>query len=320
MKNLISIYICLVMLTASCQSSSKEKTEDATSQSVAKTTDISSINELPLPTVPMSMTNPSDRAAYIVSHFWDAMDFSDTLRSYDDAFMEQNFANYINLFGYVDSITAQSSVKSLMDMASADIKAYDKLADIADKYLYDPNSPMLNEEAYILFLNTITESEVMDRDRRIRFESHLKDALKNRVGHKATDFSYVDNKGRKGSLYAPATDTKYRLLMFYDPDCDVCEQAKSILSKSTIINDAINDGRMEIIAVYTDGDKEIWNKSKDLLPDNWTSVCSPGGAVDRDEVYIIRATPTLYLLTGDNTVIMKDARATEIIEIIGSLN
>ncbi len=276
--------------------------------------------ELPLPDVPPTLTNPSDRAAYIVDHFWDKMDFSDTLKSYDDAFMEQNFANYANLFGYVDSITAQASVKSLMRMASIDTKAYNKLADIADKYLYDPNSPMLNEEAYILFLRAITESDVMDKTRRIRFESQLKDALKNRLGHKATDFSFIDSHGRKGSLYATATDADYKLLMFYDPDCEVCERAKSMLAGSEAINNAIANRRLNVVAVYSDGDKDVWEKSKDLLPDNWLSVCSPGGAVDRDEVYIIRATPTLYLLSGDNIVLLKDAQAIEIIEFISSVN
>ena len=143
------------------------------------------VEELPLPLVPSTMTEPTDRAAFIAEHFWDTMDFADTLRSYDEAFMEQNFANFANILPFVDRQRAQSAVDRLMKGAEADSVAYGKLADIAEKYLYDPNSPMLDEESYILFLNAITGSEFMDRDSRLRFESHLADALKNRLGSTA---------------------------------------------------------------------------------------------------------------------------------------
>lgn len=277
------------------------------------------VNELPLPDVPNSLTDPADRATYIVEHFWDAMDFGDTIRSLDEAFMEQNFANYANLFAYVGVETAESSIKNLMQAASDNRQAYNLLADIADKYLYDSNSPMMDEEAYILFLKAITESDFMDRDRRVRFESQLKDALKNRRGSKASDFGFVDSHGRNGSLYGTADGKCYRLVMFYDPDCDVCKSTKEMLSGSAAVNNAVASGLLKVVAVYSDGDNEVWEKSKNDMPGNWLSVSSP--AEDRDEIYVIRATPTLYLLAPDNTVVLKDARAEAIIGYLtGAVN
>ncbi len=289
--------------------------------SVTETTDAinATMEELPLPAVPGSLVDPADRAAYIVEHFWDAMDFGDTIRSLDEAFMEQNFANFANLFPYVDASTAESSIKSLMDAAAKDRKAYNMLADIADKYLYDPNSPMMDEEAYIMFLKAITESDFMDRDRRLRFESQLADAMKNRRGSKATDFRFIDSKGKEASLYSTADGKSYRLMMFYDPDCDVCKSTKEMLAGSGIINNAIASGRLKVVAVYSDGDMEVWEKSKNDLPEGWLSAFSPEGAVDRDDVYIIRATPTLYLLAPDNTVVLKDAHADEIISYLAGI-
>lgn len=273
-----------------------------------------------MPTVPGSLVDPADRASYVVEHFWDEMDFNDTIRSLDEAFMEQNFANYVNLFPYVDVKTAESSVRRLMNAADDNRKAYNLLADIADKYLYDPNSPMMDEEAYILFLNAIVESGFMDSDRRIRFESQLTDALKNRRGSKATDFRFIDNRGRQESLYGTADGKSYRLVMFYDPDCDVCKSTKEMLSESGIINSAVASGHLKVVAVYSDGDSDVWEKSKNDLPGNWMSVCSPDGEVDRDEIYVIRATPTLYLLAPDNTVVLKDARAEEIIGYLSGVS
>ena len=51
--------------------------------------------QLPLPAVPEELRSPEERAAFVSSHFWDALDFSRDSRSLDTAFIEQNFANYL---------------------------------------------------------------------------------------------------------------------------------------------------------------------------------------------------------------------------------
>ena len=102
--------------------------------------------ELPLPDVPATLREPAERAAFIIGHFWDAMDFGDTLRSRDAAFMEQNFSNFISVFPYAAAEAQRAAVGSLLRRAEADSDAYVLLADIAEKYLYEPNSPMLAED------------------------------------------------------------------------------------------------------------------------------------------------------------------------------
>lgn len=316
MKSLSILFAVTALILTSCGA---DRRQPASTAPVTEPAHNAVIEELPLPAVPDTLVEPTDRAAYIVEHFWDEMDFGDTIKSLDEAFMEQNFANFANLFPYVDTTTAESSVRSLMDAAAKDRKAYNMLADIADKYLYDPNSPMMDEEAYIMFLKAITESDFMDRDRRLRFESQLADAMKNRRGSKATDFRFIDSTGKEGSLYGTADGKSYRLMMFYDPDCDVCKSTKEMLAGSGIINNAIASGHLKVVAVYSDGDMEVWEKSKNDLPDGWLNAMSPEGAVDRDDVYVIRATPTLYLLEPDNTVVLKDAHADEIISYLAGI-
>ena len=103
----------------------------------------------------------------------------------------------------------------------------------------------------------------------------------------------------------------YKLVVFYDPDCDVCRHAKEGLRSDPAVNAAVASGKLKVLAVYTDGDREVWQRSKDDLPDNWISAYDPDGTVDRDEVYVLRATPTLYLIGPDNTVVIKDGRVGE---------
>ena len=86
-----------VMLACSCHSNGREQTGRDGVQAVSDTLPRSGY-VLSLPDVPPSLTAPEERAAYIIAHFWDGMDFGDTLRCRDRAFMEQNFVNYLSLF------------------------------------------------------------------------------------------------------------------------------------------------------------------------------------------------------------------------------
>ena len=61
----------------------------------------------------------TERAAYVLAHFWDSMDFSDTSRSLDTAFMEQNFANFASLLPHVDADAVSAAAESVLKKAAS---------------------------------------------------------------------------------------------------------------------------------------------------------------------------------------------------------
>lgn len=273
-------------------------------------------DELPLPEVPGSLRTPGERAAYIVSHFWDGMDFADTIRSRNNEFVEQNFVNYLSLFPHTPADTLKTAVPRLMQRAEADSVAYNLLADLADKYLYDPESPMLDEESYIIFLESITRRGFMEESRRTRFDYELADAMKNRKGCKASDFNFINSTGAKTSLYTSGDGKSMRILLFYDPDCDHCHEVIRELETSPVVNGMLREGKIAILAIYAEGDETVWNSAKNSLPAGWTNGYSPDNQVEMDDIYILRRTPTLYLLDSDNTILLKDPTAEQIIRYI----
>ena len=111
--------------------------------------------ELPLPEVPALLTAPEERAAYVLEHFWDGMDFRDTLRSRDRLFMEQCFVNFLSLFPHALPQSLPSPVGRLLQRAAVDSVAFRLVNSLAEHYLDDPNSHMRNEEHYILFLEAL---------------------------------------------------------------------------------------------------------------------------------------------------------------------
>ena len=87
----------------------------------------------------------------------------------------------------------------MMKRAEVNVVAYKKFVGLAEKYLFEPNSPMVNDETYIMFLLQILNTNVLSKSEKYQFEHHYKVVMKNRVGSVATDFRYIDSAGKSGS-------------------------------------------------------------------------------------------------------------------------
>lgn len=287
----------------SCYGNGTNETEaNAADMPLLSVTD--SIETLPLPHVPTTLREPTARANYIISHFWDAMDFGDTSRSHNRNFMEQNFSNYISVFPYAADTVRTEAVAVLMAKAEANKEAYQLLADIADHYLYDPDSPMYNEDYYILFAEQMVHSPLMKEAEQSRMTRRLEMAQKNRPNTKATDFSFLTRQGKRSTLHKTRPDNLL-LLVFYDPDCTHCQEVMSEMQRSPLLTVKVKERDVTVLAVYADGDKELWEKTADSLPDNWT-VAFGSDDIEEKGLYSLRAMPTLYLLDRNHQVILKD--------------
>lgn len=64
------------------------------------------------------------------------------------------------------------------------------------------------------------------------------------------------------------------------------------------------------MAVYIDDEVEAWQKAQ--YPSAWLSVYAP--EIDQQDLYDIKALPTLYLLDTQKRVLLKDARLEEVIQ------
>lgn len=265
------------------------------------------VPELPLPQVPATLRTPPERAAYIVRHFWDALDFADTLRSRDRDFMEQNFVNCLSLFPIADTAALAPAVATLVGRAQSDAEALSLLAETAEKYLYEQDSPLFNEEYYLLFADALATAPLHDYER-LRIEAQRTAMRKNRVGMTAADFSFETPDGRRLRL-SEAAQGRTLLLLFYDPDCDHCMQTIAELAASEPLNEAVSRGCMAVVAVYAgfgSRDRAAWLRTLDRLPAAWT-VGFDGGTIYTRDLYVLRNLPALYLLDSSGRVLLKDA-------------
>lgn len=300
---LISFLAALLLLACSNTTQQAPATEE--NPAVSAVSDTIAPEELPLPQLPATLRDPAERAGYLIQHFWDAMNFNDTVRSHNTDFMEQNFANFVSVFPYASEEARRGAVSALMGKVSADPEAYQLLVKIADHYLYDPNSPMLDEETYIPFLEEFIVSPLLDEATTTRLKHQLRFARLNRPGTTTADFAYTTRDGQRKTLYTTHTEGLL-LLLFYDPDCEHCQEVMPQVASSAVLNELVGEGRLDVLAIYADEDRELWKKTNAELPSSWTVGMDTGG-INEKGLYSLRALPSMYLLDTRKKVILKDA-------------
>lgn len=255
--------------------------------------------------IPSILTTPEDRAEYLVLNYWNNLDFSDTTYINKEDVTEQAFVNYIDILPHTKPEIADKSIKETIQKASVEKKMLNYFFELSEKYLYEPNSPMRNEELFIPILEAIIASPALDDTEKIRPQSLLQLALKNRIGEKANDFTFTLKNGQQQKLYDQHAD--YLLLYFYNPDCSACKETSGKMKSSPVISSLLENKKLKILAVYPDEDLAEWEKNINDIPANWINSYDKEVHIKNEEVYDLKAIPTLYLLDKNKNVILKDA-------------
>ena len=270
-------------------------------------------DELPLPTVPAALRTPRERAAYILDHFWDAMDFADTLRCRNATFVEQHFANFASLFPHADTAVVRRVATGLLRRAEQDPVGYRLFVETVEKYLYEPESPLYDEGHYSFFLVVLLRTQRLDASEKLRYRYQQQAIAKNRPGTRAADFAYLDRDGRRRTLLD--TPAERLLLLFYDPECTHCTEVMERLESDVRLSEAVAAGNLSVLAIFADGDRTSWLRTADKIPSVWSAGLDITGIQEHDR-YVLRNLPALYLLDRDKTVVLKEPTAEALFEYL----
>lgn len=280
---------CLIGLSLCCCG------HGATGKTVTNGTD----TVFTLPEIPKELTEPGKRADYLAMHYWDSLNPA-LLRSAEDSItVEQAFVDLLSILPLAGTSVPDKAVTILLEKLQPERDAYGYFMELAYKYLYDADSPMENEEMLVPYLEYATDTLREDDYIRMR-AGYMQDlVMRNRAGTKAVDFHYIDRDGKRGTLWS--TKAERMLVVFYDPECTHCTETMAQLTQCP----AIANGRLSILAVYTEGKKNIWESTKNSLPEDWTVVMDIDG-INENQIYDLKAMPMIYLLDSDKNVVMKN--------------
>ncbi len=266
----------------------------------AAVTVIAAARDFPLPEVPDSLRDPRQRAEYVIDRYWDAMDWRDTVLTRDDRFMEQCAADFYAVAQHTDSVTASAAVKKMLDGASADPEAYRRIAEISQAYLFEPESPVADDELFLAVADRLMADRRLGEADMLRLADAHRAAVLNRVGRRASDFEFVGSDGLRSSLYDAVKTNSRTIVMFYDPDCHDCMDFERHLADA-----GLKDTGVIMISPYGEQDG-LWARHAATMPAEWIVGLPVDEEFEDEEIYDLRAIPTVLLLDREATVIAKN--------------
>ena len=288
---------------------------------------------LPFPDVlpPEMIQNPQDRAEYMAEHWWDR--FADPEKTFpsdsslvngvDRNEVEQKFANWVNVLSLTSYDVATKSVRRLFDHAvkcekkDTSSNVFETFTTLVDKYLYNPNSPMRDEDLYGPFAECLSKCEFVSEGMRQAYGHDAKMCSLNRVGTRAADFRFEDRNGCVRHLHD--IKAEYTVLFFSNPGCEACMEIINTLKDSPGISGLVDSGRIAVLNIYIDEDIEEWRSYMPVYPEIWYNGFDPDLVIRTDVLYNVRAIPSLYLLDKEKTVIMKDAVTARVVDYLSRL-
>lgn len=291
--------------------------------------------EFPMMTPPAMMQDTGEIIEYMAMHYWDAFlagpQKSDKIFLCDSLHvsgvlkgdLEQGFANYIYILENMPIKKAQKAVRQFAgrieehETADTNSNVFESFVDIAEKYMFDPNSPLRNEDLYSPFAEVLSQSNHMDTATKDRYAHVASMCRLNEAGTRAADFRFSDRKGREYTLHGINAD--HTLLFFSNPGCHSCLEIINTLKDDPAVSAMIAEKRLAVLNIYIDEDLKEWKEYMPIYPEEWYNGFDPDLVIRTDRTYNVRAIPSLYLLDADKTVLLKDATMERLLSAIHSL-
>lgn len=323
--------IMLVLLAAlvSCVQSGRRGSSEA--ETAVK------VRKFPMAAPPAMMQDRQEIAEYMAMHYWDGLcahltGSSEAAETYlcdslhvsgvPSGDFEQSMANYIYILESLPLEKAQKAVAYMADLVMASEKTdttsniFERMVQVTEKYMYDPNSPLRNEDLYSPFAAKLAQYPSYSQEERDRYAFVAKMCRLNEKGTKAADFRFCDRYGRNYTLYG--TDAEFTLLFFSNPGCVSCLEIINMLKSEPSVNQMIAQKRLKVLNIYIDEDLQAWKEYMHIYPEEWYNGFDPDLIIRNDRTYSVRAIPSLYLLDKDKKVIMKDAVPERLIPAIAA--
>lgn len=319
-QQLFFLLLGIVLFFSSCKGGANQKKVETIVAASTVRSQAAADAKFPFPEIPTMLTQPEERKVYLMAHYWDNFNFADTVLVNNRNVAEQGAADYLAILA--DGTLTEEQVKGSLDGFCKGMEAQEHARKVflqmMEDYLYNPNSPFHNEALYALFLERMLKSEFVDEARKSSLKFSLDLISRNCPGKVATDFVYFLPDGSRHSLAQTRAKNNRLLLVFYDPECPSCHETMQEMVADGLLAEAVKAGKLTVLAVYTEGNQEVWKRTLSDLPQGWT-VGSDHETVKQGALYDLKAMPSLYLLDGTKRVLLKDAPYAKIREEIAAL-
>ena len=264
------------------------------------------------PQAPENLTSLTERANYLVEHFWDKCNLKSSFSHKEK--MTKAFTDYVTYIQYATKEVALKSITALIEKVKKSPKDMLTLGQIAEKTLYGDSAQFWSDELYLQFASAVSTTKKLSKAEKARFVHHTAILENSMVGNTPKSFKLISPEGSKvefDTIKAPAI-----ILFFNDIDCTDCRLAKVRLATDLNLNKLIDKGIIKIVSIYPGEATDEWKEEAKSYPKNWII----GACDDIYDMFDMRVTPTIYQLDENHTIIAKSLNVDGILNVVGSIN
>ena len=299
MKNLVLILFSTAFIVA-CQSPYREQ---------------SNLHDKNIDSLTASI-HGQEHKHYLAEHYWDNIPLSDSLSAVGLPAFKESLADYLLLLHTFQPELAKETMTRFLNRKITSVPLLIQVGDLLENYLYDPLSPLRNDELYAIFLEYKLTFPNIEDIYLVRTRYQLNIISKNRINQTAEDFTYMTAQSKK--TFLSAIKSNYTLLYFYNPDCPYCKDTTAKMKQSNTLKQlkTVRQG-LSILAICTEPTKNTWSDYILSLPADWIN--GYNDKLHTLQLYDLRALPSLYLLDENKKVICKDATFEQIETVLAEL-
>lgn len=262
--------------------------------------------EIPDFKIPSVTRNP-DSVKWIKTYLYNKEHFFDNIDLKDERLLRTPVLQAkLNAFFTSIVVPAPDSIDKEIDKLIAKVKGNYKVYQFVAVYLFNHfrESEIMGHDAVVVKLADDIylsgKADWVTDDFKNDLRKEVERIRPNLIGKKAHDLVMDSYKGVFVSLYD--IDKEFTILYFWEPNCGHCKEATPKLK--AYYDKAKNSG-VEVFAICTTAERDKWEKYIEDNKLDWINGWDPERKSNFGFYYNVQATPTIYVLDRNKTIIAK---------------
>ncbi len=261
------------------------------------------------PVAPDSIESLTGKSEYLVTHFWDGMNFKKK-QTVDQNALNHAFQVFVSPMRWADQSVTDKAVTKLLKQLSSNPALHLQFTKAAEENLFGPRAIYWADQIYLRFIDNLLANKKVPKTRKQRYQWQKELIENSLVGHTAKSFEYTTPTGNK-SLYRP--DGVITLIEFGDPECDECRMAKLRMETDVTFTDLVDRGLVNVMFIIPDPE-EGWQTSMTGFSPKWHV-----GASDTVlDIYDLRLSPSIYVIGREGKILAKNVPYRQAMQLAAS--
>lgn len=268
----------------------------------------------------LQYTSPSDHYQYYIDHYLDRVDFKDeSLINTPEFIFHKTISDYCYYF-FDLRISNPELVYPSIDKLIQRTEGNESFNQYVLSYLIsryeNPND--LRLESYLVYVYRAyfmaDKPEWVSQQAFDIMQYRIERIQYNVIGLVGKNLDLVDENNKKISTHD--VNSNYKVLIFWEPDCELCTDAIIELKEEYIELEANN---IQVVAVCTNNEAhDKWASFIDKNELRWINVIDKDNSSNLEIYYGTFKTPRLYILDKGNKILTKDIKPEHTFDFIQS--